>query len=114
MGWLEDIQKGTDEFIGHSQNVFDDTVTHGQNITQDVLIDPVQEVFGSILGTEGVEKLEKEGLFAGGMSFFQDMQGNFMKGGIGNIAGAFGVDPKILLIAGVIAAIIVVVMVIKK
>ena len=69
-----------------------------------------EPLFDAVFGSDAAGELETGGV----MGFFQSLQGDFMAGGIGNIADAFGVPPQVLLIGGVIAAIIVIVMVIKK
>ena len=74
-----------DNFVGHWQNVGEETTD-------------------AVLGEGATKDLEKKGLLKGA----QDIQGDIMSGSIGNIAGSFGVEPKILLLvgAGVVALII--------
>ena len=96
-----------DEFVGHMQNVVDDTITHGQNVGSDIT--------EGILGKGSVKEMEKKGILDFGMDKSGDIQGKMMGMGIGNLAEAFGVDPKTIMIVGAAAVVgIVVLLVVLK
>lgn len=88
--------------IEAGQEIVGGGIRGGQNI--------VEGTTGAIFGEGAPAEIQEKGL----LSFGQQVQGNLMGAGIGNVASAFGVEPKMLLLVGAAIAAIVIVMVIAK
>ena len=102
---IRDIQTGvTDPLIRSIQA----PITGGIQETQKA----AEGTTAALTGKSLTEMGETEGGLIGAA---MDFQGQLMKGGIGNIASAFGLEPKTLLIFGGVAAVaIVIILVVLK
>lgn len=99
---IRDIQTGiTDPLIKGIQA----PITAGIQETQKA----TEGTTAALTGKSLTEHAEGKG---GLMGAAQEFQGQLMKGGIGNIASAFGIEPRTLLIVGAAAAVGIVVLVV--